>query len=1260
MFATSAAKRMMPCTALLNLTTLALGVSLVLSAAVPQAASAQTPTATAAATKPAASPSATAAAKPTASATAPAATATTPAKPAASATAATPAPATASPTGPTATAVPAPTSAADLQALLEAAKRETAPSSATPTAPAAPAPQPSSTSISATTGAATTPPPAGLAGYAKILLILGVFVLPLVFGNYLSKSLRLPDQGLRFYFVLFAVFAGLAVTLVGWPPKLGIDLRGGVILVYEVKPPEAGEVREANTMEKLIGTIKKRLDPSNISEIVVRPFGSDKVEVIVPSPRRAEGGSANSDQDELARIKYLISTSGALEFRIAANAHKYQQIIDRAREQQRQEDVQKRSWSNIVVGLVGDKQGPVGRWVPIKPDSIGQFSNPIFTTRVLDRGSKGQEVQLLVVIDQWNVTGAYLNGASSAIDEMARPAVDFRFNFTGGALFEKLTQFNLPQNNQYNYLTIILDGIVQSAPRIQSTISERGQITGEFTQQEVDDLAEILTAGGLPASLDPIPLSEQVVSATLGEDTIRAGVSAMLVATLVVVVFMVIYYRFAGLVANVALILNVLLTVGFMIMFNAAFTLSGLAGLALTVGMAVDANVLIYERMREELSRGATLRMAIRNGFDRASITIIDANITTLITAVVLYMIGTDQIKGFAVTLTVGLLMNLFTAITVSRLIFDVAERNRWISNLKFLQIMSGTNYDFIGKRFFCYGLSIVLLSVGLVAVVTRGQDLLNIDFTGGVSVVTVFDKAPAGGIAEVRKKVESALPEATVQQVNSDEFAQGAGYKIVTSDSERAHVEDALKKLFPTELARYRMTVDKMETLSGAAPAGPGLSPPANSSSAVEPRETLDDAGTALAAAEPFSDGITETLDEEDCQSTPAATGTKPAAGATPPAAAPSATKPAASATPSASPSATAAPKPTATAAASAAKSAATTPAATVPAATVPAATVPAATVPGVNIPASAPVAPAAANPLLNLTNSDPFAGGTLISLTFSPPLNHAKLEELTKEAVKDAATSGGFFYEIDAPGFDRESSAARGDWQLRLAASRDQAQGVINRLQTSLETAPFFPSTEVVGAAVAGGAKQQAVIAMTVSLLLVMAYVWFRFQNVAFGIAAIAALLHDVLFTVGCLALSKWLAPSLGFALVEPFKIDLTIIAAILTIIGYSINDTIVIFDRIREVRGKSPTISGDLINICLNQTLSRTILTSMTVFLVVVILYIWGGPGIHGFAFALVVGTISGTYSTIYVASPLLLWLYRKPNAAAAAKRAAPAAG
>ena len=152
-------------------------------------------------------------------------------------------------------------------------------------------------------------------------------------------------------------------------------------------------------------------------------------------------------------------------------------------------------------------------------------------------------------------------------------------------------------------------------------------------------------------------------------------------------------------VANIAVILNVLLTVAFMILFHAAFTLSGLAGLALTVGMAVDANVLIYERMREELGRGATLRMAIRNGFDRATTTIIDANVTTLISAVVLFYIGTDQVKGFAVTLILGIVMNLFTAITVSRAIFDMAERNRWVTQLRMMQMMSKANYDFIGKR---------------------------------------------------------------------------------------------------------------------------------------------------------------------------------------------------------------------------------------------------------------------------------------------------------------------------------------------------------------------------------------------------------------------------------------------------------------------------------------------------------------------------------------------------------------------------------
>jgi len=302
--------------------------------------------------------------------------------------------------------------------------------------------------------------------------------------------------------------------------------------------------------------------------------------------------------------------------------------------------------------------------------------------------------------------------------------------------------------------------------------------------------------------------------------------------------------------------------------------------------------------------------------------------------------------------------------------------------------------------------------------------------------------------------------------------------------------------------------------------------------------------------------------------------------------------------------------------------------------------------------LPATGPAATAAP---ASRTSPAAATSGTVVSLTFEPKIDFDKLQQFVQEAAGDVP------YDVTAPGYEPGSDTARSDWQVQLSAPAERVNSIIEGLKADFAEAPFFPSTEVVGAAVAGGAKRSAILAMIVSLFMVMAYVWFRFQNVAFGIAAIAALVHDVLFTIGCLALSRWLAPFLGFALVEPFKIDLTIVAAILTIIGFSINDTIVIFDRIREVRGKSPTLSGDLINLCLNQTLSRTILTSLTVFLVVVILYFFGGPGIHGFAFALVVGTVSGTYSTIYVASPLLLWFYRKPNAAGAqAKGTAASAG
>lgn len=1109
----------------------------------------------------------------------------------------------------------------------------------------------------------------------KFLILAATIAVPAVGANVFSKSLRLPDQVGRFFVVLLAVVGSIVICVFGGEPKLGIDLRGGVILVYELKLDQNGKLPSQETVEQLVGTVKKRLDPGNVKEITIRPYGTDKIEVIVPSPQQdAAAAQAGDDQEELNRIKYLISTSGSLEFRITANAHKHQLIIDNARAQMRREDAEKK----IVRSLIVQGPGPdgntvdVGKWVPVASTRKAQesFSRGSYEVRTVDKGSLGQELQVLVVLDPLNVTGQYLSSARSGKDEKGDNAVFFTFNTEGADRFERLTSQNIPANNngQISFLGILLDDIMQTAPSINSTISQSGQITGDFTEQSAKDLAEILSAGSLPAALNKDPVSEQVVSATLGRDTIASGVNSMGVATIVVIVFMLIYYRFAGLVANLALILNVLLIVSFMIMFGAAFTLSGLAGLALTVGMAVDANVLIYERMREELNRGATLRMAIRNGFDRATVTIVDANVTTLITAIVLYVIGTDQIKGFAVTLTVGILMNLFTAITCTRLMFDIAERNRWVSNLKFMQIMSNTNYDFIGKRQIAYTVSIVFLTVGLIAAAYRGADLFNIDFTGGTSVTLVFEKPPVGGIKAVREAVESKLEDATVQEVKVvGQFEEGTGFKIVTStdplvkpEKQQAEVEAKLKALFPNQLKRYKMTPGASETLDypatpvivpAAVPAlGPSLLPPTNSGSDLSAPVGGLAADTTEASPDEIASVDSQIDGEFDSSCQPAS----------------------ATAAPSASPSASAP-----------ALTPSVIPAATTPSTSIPAIPNAATNSPVINTPnvVSGPLpAPAGSEPLLKMntpfpslpslqgsapldttpTRVDPFAGGTTVTLKFEPALNRRRLEELMKPAVQPDPKVAAIPYELASPELEPGSSKAIGTWQLRLAAPKAQADEVVKRLDMQLASSPFFPSSETVGAAVAGGARMSAIWAMIVSLFLVMLYVWFRFQDLSFGFAAILALVHDVLFTIGCLALSRWLAGPLGFALVDPFKIDLTIVAALLTIIGYSLNDTIVIFDRIREVRGKSPQMSGEIINTCVNQTLSRTILTSLTVFLVVVILYFWGGPGIHGFAFAMVVGTMSGTYSTIYVASPFLLWLFRKQNAAAAAKGSAPAIG
>ena len=233
-----------------------------------------------------------------------------------------------------------------------------------------------------------------------------------------------------------------------------------------------------------------------------------------------------------------------------------------------------------------------------------------------------------------------------------------------------------------------------------------------------------------------------------------------------------------------------------------------------------------------------------------------------------------------------------------------------------------------------------------------------------------------------------------------------------------------------------------------------------------------------------------------------------------------------------------------------------------------------------------------------------------------------------------------------VDSDDIQEDESAASTvseNWTVTMEVARaEEADEIIDAWSQKLNETPYFPTTSKVGGQIAGKTQVQAMVAIFASLLGIIAYVWIRFQNVAFGLAAVIALIHDVLIVIGAIAISHWVAGALGFMGIVEFKISLEIIAALLTVIGYSLNDTIVVFDRIREVRGKRTEITADIVNASISQTLSRTILTSITTFIVVFILYCFGGEAIHGFAFALVIGVLVGTYSSIFIASPALLWL------------------
>ena len=547
-------------------------------------------------------------------------------------------------------------------------------------------------------------------------------------------------------------------------------------------------------------------------------------------------------------------------------------------------------------------------------------------------------------------------------DEYGRPDVKLEFTGEGAKMFATITGANVKRR-----LAITLDGEVYSAPVIQERISGgNAQISGNFSADEARDLGNVLRTGALPA---PIVIDEErTVGPLLGADSIKSGVTASLVGSIAVMLFMLVYYLLGGLLANVALALNILIVLAAMVIMKATLTLPGIAGIGLTIGMAVDANVLINERMREEIKQGKSIRTAILNGYDRAFPAILDSNITTIFAAILLVWLGSGPIRGFGLTLIIGLGASMFTSIVVTRMLWDLITLNNKNTSIKMLELIKVPKIDYIKIRWIMYSISIVLIIVGAFAFQRRGEANYGIDFTGG------------------------AMQEFQFKQPVEIEAIRAALKEIKLGD------------------AAVQQDKDKPERII------------------IKTDKNYGDEISAVFAST-FADNPAEVL------------------------------------------------------------------------------------------------------------------------------------------------------------------------------------------------------RVESVGPVVGALLKKNALLALGLALLAICIYVWFRFRDLTYGVAGIVSLLHDVVIAAVFCSLTN-----------RP--IDLLTVTALMTIAGYSINDTIVTYDRIREnLRLMRKTSFLDIINLSINQTFSRTILTSFTTISVVVALFFLGGEVLHNFAFILLIGCVSGVYSTIFIASPLV---------------------
>ncbi|MCI0343379.1 MAG: protein translocase subunit SecD [Planctomycetales bacterium] len=984
---------------------------------------------------------------------------------------------------------------------------------------------------------------------------------------------------------------------------LGLDLQGGAELLFEpdystVPDPEERRRLQSDPghLDRIVQIIQKRVDIFGLKEIPVRRTTTEPPRIRVELP--------GMDETEARRVRDLIGSSGRLELRIVAG-------------------------NDLKKNFSYPQEPRDYKWLPFQKRGGGEGSH-----------------ELVLVNDPWGITGESIKSSEVGRGKLGAYIVSCVTKRQWVDRFEDMTGKHIGEP-----MAIILDGKVVSAPTIKDKLGEHWMIEGGgmagFKFEEAKDLATILNTGQMPVALRLE--SENVIGPGLGEDSIRAGTLAGLIALGITVAGMLLYYLGPGLLAVLGMTASVCLILGAMAWFGATLTLPGFAGLILTLGMSVDANILIYERIREELKAGRSAVDAAREGFDRATATILDSNLTTILTAFILYFVGEGPVQGFAITLMIGIFASMMVALLPTRVLFLWLVEKRVFTKIRMLDLVGVPSLGFVRWFGACLAGSFLCIAAGLALFVARAERNLGLDFQSGV-LVQIETRAPLE-IAAVRERLTSQVvvisgekvypyADAEVQSVYRNLASAGGAsteFQVRTSNiPDLEAVRSDLQEIFKAELTPPGFGDPETR------PEGYRWTQVYALKSPVSVR-TFTRAVEKIVQKHDWKGATVEVLREDQGKDkvprvmasvpvTPFAVGENEAA---------------------------------------------------VKARLAEQAVRVQAELEDAGLEPAKPALVAGSDAfLLTATLRQP--------VSLREPVEPEKIASVAKEAVGELGLGLGF--KVDRIAVERAAGEppvgparnlviVQTGREIAPAEAEGQALEAYRKaFREKLGTAGLvlsnpFPQATKISPVVASELRRRGAWALILSLLAIIVYIAARFRGgvaptpaeqmggllsllrdlvfrARFGIAAVVAIAHDVLFSLGACALVD------EMGLLEA-KMDLPMLAAFLTIIGYSLNDKIVVFDRIRENLRLRPDLPlRPLIDLSANQTLSRTLLTGGTSLLALLALILVGPQVIRGFSFAMFVGVLVGTYSSIYVASPMLLLWERKEEPKEGAPAPAPA--